>query len=106
MVEKRLFQCPAHDHRSVIFQHHHPLLAKAGEKTRPLVLVHGDAFELVIGEARDDRGGVEIYRLQSTLHRRHRHRRRGMCVDDRVNVGQFPMEQAVLGEAGLVHRIG
>src|SRR3546814_3345945 len=73
------------------------------EQPYAFLLAHRDALEIMIGDLAHIVAGIEIGRLQSALERADRHRCGRVGVDDRVRVGQFAVEQAVLDERSEEH---
>src|SRR3546814_17069934 len=72
------------------------------EQPFAFLLANGDALEIMIGDLAHEVAGIEVRRLQPALERADRHRRGRMGVDDRMRIGQFAVEQAVLDKARLV----
>src|SRR3546814_16012767 len=72
------------------------------EQPFAFLLANGDALEIMIGDLAHEVAGIEVRRLQPALERADRHRRGRMGVDDRMRIGQFAVDQAVLYKASLV----
>ena len=90
----------------MVFQQHHALVAKMLDQALALFGTDSDAFEIVIGDLPGEVAGVEIGRAQPSFDRADRHPGGGVRVHDAMRIGQMPVEQRVLSEAGEIDRIG
>src|SRR6185437_396426 len=89
---------------TVIAQDHRRLVADVAHEAGALVGVHGDAFEIVVGDFAEELRRIEIARRQPALGAGNGEACRGVRVHHAMRAGDAVMDRRMDGEARRVHR--
>ncbi len=95
----------ANRQRAVIVQQHDVLGAEVPLKTRPLIVIEGDAFVIVIGEVGDYELRRLIKRQKPFLRGRNRGPVRCVQMNDATGIVTHLVNRGMDGEARRVHRV-
>src|SRR5579863_7059648 len=78
------------------------LVADIAQKARPFVIVHGDAFEIVISQLLEELRGIKIALRQTARTARNGHARRRVRMHDALRAGNTAMDGSVNRETRRV----
>ena len=88
----------------MVTQDHRRPVADGADQARPLVGVHGDALEVMVGEFAVELRRIEVAHRQARLRARHRHARGGVRMHHAMRARDRVVDGRVDGEAGGVDR--